>query len=95
MNLFTLALNGERERAFDLYRWFLPLLRLDTATKFVQLIKLAQSEAGVGSSRVRPPLLELTGSELQDARNTINNALRNRPVVSANPAASVMNRASS
>jgi 1-pyrroline-4-hydroxy-2-carboxylate deaminase len=95
VNLFTLALNGERERAFDLYRWFLPLLRLDTATKFVQLIKLAQSEAGVGSSRVRPPLLELTGSELQDARNTINNALRNRPVVSANPAASVMNRASS
>lgn len=78
VNLFTLALNGEREKAFDLYRWFLPILRMDTVPKFVQLIKLAQSEAGVGSSRVRPPLLELAGTELQEARNTINDVLRNR-----------------
>jgi 4-hydroxy-tetrahydrodipicolinate synthase len=85
VNLFTLALNGEREKAFDLYRWFLPLLRMDTVPKFVQLIKLAQSEAGVASSRVRPPLLELAGTELQEARNTINQVLRNRSGVRDEP----------
>lgn len=93
VDLFTLALNGERERAFELYRWFLPLLRMDTVTKFVQLIKLAQSEVGVGSSRVRPPLLELTGAELQEARNAINHALGNRPGAGAKPAVSATSRA--
>ncbi len=78
VNLLTLALNGEREKAFELYRWFLPLLRMDTVPKFVQLIKLVQSEVGMGNSRVRPPLLELAGSELEDARNTINDVLRDR-----------------
>ena len=86
VNLFTLALNGEREKAFELYRWFLPLLRMDTVTKFVQLIKLAQSEVGMGSSRVRPPLLELAGTELQEARNTINHVLRDRARVGVEPA---------
>jgi 4-hydroxy-tetrahydrodipicolinate synthase len=78
VNLLTLALKGEREKAFELYRWFLPLLRLDTVPKFVQLIKLVQSEVGMGNSRVRPPLLELAGSELQDARSTVRDVLRNR-----------------
>jgi 1-pyrroline-4-hydroxy-2-carboxylate deaminase len=86
VRLFTLARNGERDRALELYRWFLPLLRMDTVTKFVQLIKLAQSEAGVGSARVRPPLLELAGTELQEARNTINQVLGNRPDLGAEPA---------
>src|SRR5580700_1365267 len=95
VNLFALALNRERARAFELYRWFLPLLRMDTVTKFVQLIKLAQSEDGVGSSRVRPPLLELAGSELQEARTTINLALQNRPGIGAMPAVSATNRTSS
>lgn len=79
VNLLTLALNGEREKAFELYRWFLPLLRMDTVPKFVQLIKLVQSEVGMGNPRVRPPLLELAGSELEDARNVINAVLRDRP----------------
>jgi 4-hydroxy-tetrahydrodipicolinate synthase len=79
VNLLTLALNGEREKAFELYRWFLPLLRMDTVPKFVQLIKLVQSEVGMGNSRVRPPLLELAGSELEEARRTIKDVLQNRP----------------
>ena len=41
-----------------LYEWFLPLLRLDTVPKFVQLIKLVQEVVGMGSSRVRPPRLQ-------------------------------------
>jgi len=47
--------------------------------KFVQLIKLVQSEVGMGNSRVRPPLLELAGSELEEARRTIKDVLQNRP----------------
>ena len=50
------------EKARELYEWFLPLLRLDTVPKFVQLIKLVQEKVGMGNARVRPPRLELAGS---------------------------------
>ena len=53
VELFELARSGERERAFELYKWFLPLLRFDTVPKFVQLIKYAQELVGMGSGRVR------------------------------------------
>jgi dihydrodipicolinate synthase/N-acetylneuraminate lyase len=79
VELFDLAIQGEAEKAFELYRWFLPLLRMDTLPKFVQLIKLAQSEVGMGNSRVRPPRLELVGEEMRNARNVIQQALQNRP----------------
>ncbi|MGC2658478.1 MAG: dihydrodipicolinate synthase family protein [Bryobacteraceae bacterium] len=77
--LFNLAEEGHREKAFDLYRWFLPLLRLDTVVKFVQLIKLVQAEAGMGNTRVRAPRLELVGAELENARTLIRHALTTRP----------------
>src|SRR5437763_1329 len=46
---FECGVSGERDRAFELYRWFLPLLRMDTVPKFVQLIKLVQSQLGRGN----------------------------------------------
>jgi 4-hydroxy-tetrahydrodipicolinate synthase len=79
--LFNYAKGGETEKAFKLYRWFLPLLRMDTVPKFVQLIKLVQAEVGMGNSRVRPPRLELTGAELEEAKSTIRTALETRPVL--------------
>jgi 1-pyrroline-4-hydroxy-2-carboxylate deaminase len=79
VDLFNYAIHGDREKSLELYRWFLPLLRMDTVPKFVQLIKLAQSEMGMGNPRVRPPRLELAGEELQNAINVIQHALRNRP----------------
>ena len=78
VDLFDCATKGERGKAFELYRWFLPLLRMDTVPKFVQLIKLVQAEVGMGNSRVRPPRLELAGEELRNARNVIRQALQNR-----------------
>jgi 4-hydroxy-tetrahydrodipicolinate synthase len=72
-------MNGERDKAFNLYRWFLPLLRMDTKPNFVQLIKLVQAEVGIGNARVRPPRLELAGDELEQAKQTIRDALRSRP----------------
>jgi len=77
--LFELARRGEREQAMALYRWFLPLLRLDTVPKFVQLIKLVQEEVGMGSARVRPPRLGLIGDERESALQTIRTALATRP----------------
>ncbi|HEV7219508.1 MAG: dihydrodipicolinate synthase family protein [Terriglobales bacterium] len=79
VGLFNFAIGGEREKAFDLYRWFLPLLRLDTVPSFVQLIKLVQSEVGMGNAHVRPPRLELTGENLHRMRKIIKDALQSRP----------------
>jgi 1-pyrroline-4-hydroxy-2-carboxylate deaminase len=82
--LFNLAHDGltnpaSREAAFDLYRWFLPLLRMDTVPKFIQLIKLVQQEFGHGSALVRAPRYELTGAELTAARRIIDDARATRP----------------
>jgi len=79
VDLFELARDGESEKAFELYRWFLPLLRMDTVPKFVQLIKLVQEEVGMGNSRVRPPRLPLAGTELQEAKAAIANSLQHHP----------------
>lgn len=76
--LFDYAMNGEHEKVWELYRWFLPLLRMDTVPKFVQLIKLVQQEVGMGSARVRPPRLELSGEELDQAKGVIRHALETR-----------------
>ncbi len=72
---------GDRASLEALYNWFLPLLRMDTVPKFVQLIKLAQERVGMGSARVRPPRLELVGAELEQAQHTITNALEQRPTI--------------
>jgi 4-hydroxy-tetrahydrodipicolinate synthase len=79
VDLFNLAQRGERAKAFALYAWFLPLLRMDTVPKFVQLIKLVQKEVGMGNARVRPPRLELAGDELEQALQTIRSVLKSRP----------------
>lgn len=39
VDLFNLERAGKTAEAFELYRWFLPLLRMDTVPKFIQLIK--------------------------------------------------------
>ena len=79
VRLFDLAISGKAEDAWKLYDWFLPLLRLDTAPKFVQLIKLVQQEMGKGSTRVRPPRLELEGEELAQVKALIRDRLSRRP----------------
>ena len=79
VDLFELAAAGRKHETLELYRWFLPLLRMDTVPKFVQLIKQMQQEAGVGWARVRPPRLELLGAELAAARATYAQAAASRP----------------
>jgi 1-pyrroline-4-hydroxy-2-carboxylate deaminase len=79
VELFNYGLDGQSEKAFVLYRWFLPLLRMDTVPNFVQLIKLVQAETGIGNARVRPPRLELDGHELVLSLKMIRHALCSRP----------------
>jgi dihydrodipicolinate synthase/N-acetylneuraminate lyase len=81
VELFKLAQSGKREEVFALYRWFLPLLRMDTVPKFVQLIKWVQEQAGVGSARVRAPRMELVGKELEIAQATFKTAFATSPKV--------------
>ncbi len=83
--LFDAASQGKWEEAFELYRWFLPLLRMDTVPKFIQLIKQVQQETGTGSARVRPPRLEVVGGELEATRDAVTHALGHRPRVRSTP----------
>jgi 4-hydroxy-tetrahydrodipicolinate synthase len=83
VRVFDLCAAGKWEEARALYHWFLPLLRLDTLPKFVQLIKLVQQELDRGSERVRPPRLELVGAEREDALALIRSQLAVRPAVAA------------
>ena len=79
VRLFDLALAGRDLEAFELYRWFLPLLRLDTVPKFVQYIKLAQQVFGIGNERTRPPRLMIEGGERKAVLETIKQGLASRP----------------
>lgn len=81
VDLFVLASAGRQEETFELYRWFLPLLRMDTVPKFIQLIKQVQQELGTGSARVRGPRLELVGPELAAAQAAVAHALATRPQI--------------
>ncbi len=79
MALYRLALTGSGAECETLYRWFLPLLRLDTGPRFVQCIKLAEARVGLGSERVRPPRRPLTGAEREGVLAVIEKALATRP----------------
>lgn len=83
--LFNAAIEGRHDEAFALYRWFLPLLRMDTVPKFVQLIKQVQQETGTGRARVRPPRLEVVGAELDEVRAAVQHALAHWPAVRSTP----------
>jgi 1-pyrroline-4-hydroxy-2-carboxylate deaminase len=54
---------------------------MDIVPKFVQLIKWVQEQVGVGSVRVRAPRLELSGTELEEAKAVFKRALASRPAV--------------
>jgi dihydrodipicolinate synthase/N-acetylneuraminate lyase len=76
---WELTRRGEWETAREIYRWFTPLLHLDVSTKFVQYIKLAVQETGLGKEYVRAPRLTLTGEERKRVLKIIHDGMRNRP----------------
>jgi 4-hydroxy-tetrahydrodipicolinate synthase len=79
VQLFKLAKSGRTAEALELYRWFMPLLHLDVATKLVQYIKLANQMTGEGSEWVRAPRLTLEGEERKKIAAIVQQALDTRP----------------
>ena len=77
--LYRLVMAGRLEEALALYRWFAPLLHLDTSVKFIHYIKLAETLAGVGTEFMRAPRLRLEGDERARIESVIRRALANRP----------------
>ncbi len=78
---WELTQRGEWEKARQMYRWFTPLLHLDTHTKFVQYIKLAVQECGLGAEWVRAPRLSITGAERKQVLKIIHDGIAKRPKV--------------
>src|SRR5262245_42256268 len=76
---WELTRRGEWQRAREFYRWFTPLLHLDTNVKFVQYIKLAVQECGLGKEWVRSPRLPLRGEERKRILKVIHDGIANRP----------------
>jgi 4-hydroxy-tetrahydrodipicolinate synthase len=70
---------GKWDEAREIYRWFTPLLHLDTHPKFVQYIKLAVQECGLGVEWTRPPRLPLAGAERKQILTIIHDGIKNRP----------------
>jgi 4-hydroxy-tetrahydrodipicolinate synthase len=79
--LYRLAKAGRMEEALALYRWFAPLLHLDTSVKFIHYIKLAQSMTGTGTETMRAPRLRLEGEERARVEAVIRKALETRPTL--------------
>jgi len=80
VELFQLCVDGKHDEAFALYRWFLPLLRMDTVFDFVQRIKLIQDRVSMGTETVRPPRLPLQGAARQECLAVIGAALESNPL---------------
>ncbi len=72
--------SGDLERARKIYRWFMPLLHLDSEPDLVQSIKLAEQIMGRGSERVRPPRLPLAGERRAQVTAMVERAAKTRPV---------------
>jgi 4-hydroxy-tetrahydrodipicolinate synthase len=81
--LWDLATSGQWERARELYRWYTPLLHLDTEVKLVQYIKLAMAETGLGSEMVPAPRLPIVGAERERVLKIIRHAIATRPALPA------------
>ena len=71
------------DEARQIYRWFTPLLHLDTHLKFIQYTKLAVQECGLGAEWTRPPRLPLTDTERDRILQIIHEGIANRPTIPA------------
>jgi len=81
-HLWELMKAGEWTKALEIYRWFTPLLHLDTDVKFVQYIKLCVQECGLGKEWVRAPRTILSGAERERVLKVIHDGIANRPALS-------------
>lgn len=81
--LWDLATSGQWQAAREIYRWYTPLLHLDTKVKLVQYIKLCMAEVGLGSETTRAPRLAIEGAEREQVLAIIRHAIATRPALAA------------
>jgi 4-hydroxy-tetrahydrodipicolinate synthase len=77
--IWDLAAAGKWAEAREVYRWYTPVLHLDTHMKLVQYIKLASAECGYGTELCRAPRLPLVGEEREQVLGLIRKAIATRP----------------
>ncbi len=77
--IYDLVQRGELKKAVEIYRWFMPLLHLDSQPNLVQCIKLAEQVMGRGSERVRMPRMPLAGDERAEVIAMVEKARDTRP----------------
>ena len=77
--IWDLTAAGKWKEALDVYRWYTPLLHLDTHVKLVQYIKLASAECGYGTELCRSPRLPIVGKEREDVLAIIHQAIATKP----------------
>lgn len=77
--LWDLLKAGKWDEARALYRWFSPLMKLDTYPKFVQYIKLMVQEVGLGAEWVREPRRPIVGEERDRVLAAIRRGIEDRP----------------
>ena len=80
-HLWNLLRAGQWDEARTLFRWFQPLMKLDTSVHFVQYIKVAAQECGLGREWVRAPRLVLTGAERKTVLKIIRDGINTRPKI--------------
>jgi len=76
--IYKLAKAGRYQEALEIWRWFLPLLRLDTIPTLVQCIKFCEQLAGRGSEVTRAPRMPLVGEERARVEKLFNRAMATR-----------------
>lgn len=79
--LWNLVQSGDWKRALEVYRWYTPLLHLDTMPKLVQYIKLCAQQCGYGREVCRAPRLKLVGEEREWVLKLVRDAIATRPAL--------------
>ena len=77
--LWDALVDGRWDDVRRIYRWYSPLLNLDTLPKLVQYIKLATHECGYGSELCRAPRLKVAGEERERVLKIIRDGIAGRP----------------
>lgn len=77
--MYNYAVNGDYDKALEIYRWFMPLLELDIHPKLIQYIKLAATAEGISTPHLRAPRLPLVGEEAERINQVIADGIANRP----------------
>jgi dihydrodipicolinate synthase/N-acetylneuraminate lyase len=77
--LWDYASTGQWEKALEVYRWYMPMLKFDSHPKLVQYIKLTCAEMGYGTELTRPPRLPLVGEERENLLSIVRQCVATRP----------------